>query len=207
MLFTGCSDDNDDNDDNKGLGKSYKLELKNSEITDAPGNDEINTVKLITYKAANSHILASTSWSNGFTLEFPETVPSVALEQIEEFFEFEDEEIGKGITISDHTAKLCYGWLEGYKGDVYVNDFEFGFISASQYVEIYYVYSDKAVKVTGSCIYEGESYKDTENYNISLQAGWNQMAKITKPVNEREETTNFTTSIPSGAKWIFGYWD
>ncbi len=208
-VFVGCDKENDPSNDDPsdpsgGLtpptvfddqGLTSSVFDGKIQATVAGGdslNSKIDFVKaFVRVHGANDYEVASAPYSNGgFTLNLPETVPILG--------GYEPQE---GITVSDTTVKSTeVTGIRAYKGATEVGTFHYYYYESADFASgATFVYADKNVSITGSFLHDNE----VVTYNrISLKRGWNKvygkMSKKTTP-----QTLEFTSTEPSGLKWIF----
>ncbi|MCC8035272.1 MAG: hypothetical protein LIO77_04970 [Rikenellaceae bacterium] len=202
LVFSACSDDDDENP-----LKDNKVTVKASEISIPAG--EIDAVKLITYSYSGTHALATAKWDaqEGFTLQFPETVSSSYLIDIEDAYDYfdDDDDIQGSINISDKNAKICSAIMVGFDGDDEKNDIFLGKITSNEIYGVGYIYSDRDVKVTGTVIEKGSTWTDTYKFDLHLKKGWNNVLEYNKE-DGNDDTWEYRTSFStSGLSWIYGY--
>ncbi|MDR1274290.1 MAG: hypothetical protein LBK12_07055 [Odoribacteraceae bacterium] len=186
-----CSKDGDDEKDN-GANNGNGV-TKNNEVTVAVANDATLagcTVKLIGYSDDKDDVtlMTTTYGSNGFELKLPASVNASLLGA-------PFDEVPEGLTVSNRAVKVANVYLEAYKGETYLGDFYHGVGEWSGSL----LYVDGDLNVTGSFTEEG-GWKYT--YKLQLKKGWNTAyEKYTEKGDGGE--AEYTTSVPTGAKWYF----
>ena len=149
-------------------------------------NDRVSEVRLIAL--GSSTVLAVAEYSNGgFKMDLP-----VGLSD-EIISEFDVEEGGNDVDVSNMDAKLAYGLLEAYSSSGRkVGDIHYTKMTPSSYVSMMLIYSDSDVTIV-------KGNRDALPYNLSLKKGWNQTFFIG---TELSGIVEHTTNPQSGMTWI-----
>lgn len=178
----GCSDD--DNDNKEGG------DLTGIIITVNGVSDPINRVKLCS-DTNGENTLSETEFNNNqfkFDLE-KANVDEKYLSPITSDDDF------KNVTISDRSAKMCYGYFIALKDTEVMGSF----IRNKDNKSIYCIYVDKDVTITGE--YQKESNTRVK-VNCEFLKGWNQYisyAGVDGQINIQALETNITDDI----KWKY----
>ena len=187
IVFTSC------NKDNGGSGgstfKSITAKVDNDEDCDSV--DEVYA--RIYYGSEEVYKVADGDYTKGgFSIEFPATVKSQYLMDIEYFC---DNLIDIDVKISAKNAQIALVWFEGFteSGD-YVGDFYYEKESKTSDSEALFLYVDESCTVKGS--EKDEDYSCT--IDISLKEGWNIIY-----YTETDKSETLTSKDPGGLKWIF----
>jgi hypothetical protein len=199
VALCSCNKDDEENDDNGGNGVIQNNTIIAVVENGASYNSKIDLViKAIAYSEGNPDdeiTLASAPYANGgFTLKLPESVNDKCLYNLKAADDVKDYE---GITISNPNVKGCKVFLCAYES----GDSEWWNVDHknSEWIgRLYYVEAD--LSITGSHI---DKYYSTKYSNFHLKKGWNIVYFKYIEKNARESESEYTTQVPSGAKWFF----
>ena len=203
VTFAGCN-----KDDDKGDGSSVVSGNKIT-VTVAGVGDKVDNVRVelyyeyydseYDYESYDYEVIAEAEFKNNtFTVELPATLDSKFLHSITEDYE------GEGVNISNPDAKISDELdFEAYKGSNYVGYFYYENYEGDNQTDVWIVYADRDVSITGTYSYEYSSY--TQRYNVNLKKGWNYVSDVLISGNKEEGNYIYeeSTSIPAGVKWIF----
>lgn len=217
VIFTSC--EKEDPKDDTQFDPS-KIEAK---VVDGSNyNSKVDSVflQIYSYEAKSYIALGKSKYTNGgFSMKL-DAVQSSLLYPITEIF------YNEGITISDKTAKSLY--IYGDPGKIFTarkNNEKVGFFVCSNVIAkdainneeglpvgggiVFYIYTDKAVTITGTVTEEDSGYTTKEHYDLSLKAGWNTLALKCKSQSKESIEYEYTTKENlANYKWyLLGFED
>ncbi len=185
--FTAC-----DKDDNKGKGNGGRDKGTKVEI---PGNvedaDDVVKVAAVYKKEGAIDIAASATLADGkFIVMLPETVADSKL-SLDDM-----ENLPEGVTADATDVKTVRVDFIGMDAD----DEQLGkyFIEGDN-IYANYLYSNKAVKVTGESELENG---DIMVYDLDLKKGWNLVFEMDEDEDD-VTTTTITNTKPGNIAWLF----
>lgn len=201
LVLSGCSDDdNAGNGGDNGSDELRRISVNRSDVDNLPSTREISSVRfVVTYNGENSHYdLLTSSWNNGFSMVLPATVDSRYLSNVSNLLD--TEYTNSDVSISNTNAMITeYTYFEAFEdsesiGYLTVRD------DSDESTEVWYLYSDRNVKVDGTVKYVGGEDK----FDLDLKQGWNRVARKIYQ-DDGLEKWEWKTKLPSNLQWYFEY--
>lgn len=223
-VFTACNDD-DDNEKNP-----KNISVKASGITSADAVKKVTAVyesaidtrsdlKSGSSESASGSVIKNEITTvdfkdGGFTLELPGKVDASKLKTITKA----NMKLQEGITMSVESYKgvsvefAAYNDKSEEVGYFYLSDFDYD--NEKNSIDVEYLYSDTAFKITGKGtgkekVGDDEAEINAEyNWNVSIAKGWNKVyfkSELIPAEGENEEYIKYTTQTTelTGIKWFF----
>ncbi|MCD7970964.1 MAG: hypothetical protein LUF87_11500 [Alistipes sp.] len=190
LMLASCSDD-----DLNGLGAFDSLTVRASQVRNAPADGTIDAVKLIAASGSGEAVLASSGWDDGFTLNFPLSVSSLYLDDIETTFGIRTADLS-ALTVTEPGAGLRTAYIQGYRNEA--QDNYFYQTNSSTDSRTIFIYTDRQVKVYGNAVGDGTTYE----FDLWLFKGWNRIVQ-TISQTEGQQFIGFMSTQPSGLFWIY----
>ncbi|GHT22931.1 hypothetical protein FACS189430_05450 [Bacteroidia bacterium] len=179
-----CNKDDDDN------GGSPVSSINATVENGASYNSKVDSVKAPTYNG-KWVIIAKGKYAEGkFQMDLPATVPAECLRTMFDM---------AGVNVSNKNVKrFTIPQFSAYKEGKAIG--YFSYTNADKTVEVLYWFVDADVTVKGS---HTEDDGDTENYDLNLKKGWNEVYYTWTESKDGIDTGSYSNSKPSGLKWFF----
>ena len=198
VVSTSCKDDDDDPPKGKltlRQGLSIEAGFDGGSL---PALTRVRATEFVT-----EVMFGETNFDNGFDLTLNTTnVEDAAFAPLTVYFHGMDL---SNVTISDATVQVTDCDIEGWTGTSawiygtnYVGDFSYSKETDNSFGNAIFIYSPKAVTMTGTTNAEGIEWA----VNVSLATGWNVLYVSAEAVGNAVQG-KITTSAQAGYKWYF----
>ena len=189
LVFTSCDDPKN--------GGDYTINAKvsNGDLV----NDQVDEVRAVggirvaatppdwwddwwgTYYEWQEIVIAEALFKNGgFKLKLPKDIDERLLEEMFDYFDLDEYELPKGITISNKNAKgTIVEEIEAYKKNSFVGYFYYFYGNPNTEAYVMYVFVDSDCKISGTYSetytsdWSGTTYKEEYTADLNLKKGWN----------------------------------
>jgi hypothetical protein len=196
IAFSSCEKD----DDGNGGNSIVKDNTITAEVEDGSDYDDLIDEVRVSFMGSNYKTAGFDFINGGFVLELDPEVDDQYLTTLENRLDIPED--AGGVKVSNRKVKIEIGQIEAYGSRSYrVGSIFHG----TKDWEGILTYANGDVDVTGSVTGKEEDYTFTLKYNLHLKKGWNMMyEKETESKNN--ESVEYTSQVPSGARWYFEEW-